>query len=116
MEEDHRPWGYYKVLAHEPDRKIKMIIIYPGQRLSLQRHLHRSEHWYIVQGKALARKDEDEIPVQAGSTLEIPMGSWHRISNPGKSDTVFLEVQKGEYLGEDDIERAEDDYGRLKIS
>jgi mannose-6-phosphate isomerase len=113
VEEDQRPWGYYRVLAHEPDRKIKMIVVHPDRKLSLQRHRHRSEHWYIVQGKATVRKDESEIPVQAGSTLEIPQGSWHRISNTGETDTVILEVQKGKYLGEDDIERAEDDYGRI---
>jgi mannose-6-phosphate isomerase len=115
MEEDHRPWGYYKVLADEPDHKVKRIVVYPGQRLSLQRHQHRSEHWHIVQGNAIMRKDEDEYPLQAGSSVDIPKGSWHRISNPGETNTVFIEIQTGDYFGEDDIERAEDDYGRLKI-
>jgi len=116
MEEDHRPWGYYRVLADEPDHKVKRIVVYPGQRLSLQRHQHRSEHWYIVQGNAVVRNGDDEFLVQAGSSLDIPRTSWHRISNPGENDTVFIEVQRGAYLGEDDIERAEDDYGRLKTS
>ena len=116
MEEDHRPWGYYRVLADETDHKVKRIVVHPGQRLSLQRHQHRSEHWYIVQGNAVVRNGDDEFLVQAGSSLDIPRTSWHRISNPGENDTVFIEVQRGAYLGEDDIERAEDDYGRLKTS
>lgn len=114
MEEDHRPWGYYRVLSDEPDHKVKRIVVYPGQRLSLQRHRQRSEHWFIVQGHAIVRKDEKEIPVQPGSSVDIPQGSWHRMSNPGEMNTVFIEVQTGDYFGEDDIERSEDDYGRLK--
>jgi mannose-6-phosphate isomerase-like protein (cupin superfamily) len=114
MEEDHRPWGYYRVLSDEPDHKVKRIVVYPGQRLSLQRHGHRSEHWFIVQGHAIVRKDDKEIPVQPGSSVDIPQGSWHRMSNPGENNTVFIEVQTGDYFGEEDIERSEDDYGRLK--
>lgn len=116
MEEDHRPWGYYTVLADEPDHKVKRIVVYPGQRLSLQRHQRRAEHWYIVQGKAIVRNGEDESPVQAGSSVDIAQGSWHRISNPGENNMFFIEVQRGDYFGEDDIERAEDDYGRLKTN
>ncbi|MEI7672376.1 MAG: phosphomannose isomerase type II C-terminal cupin domain [Deltaproteobacteria bacterium] len=114
MEEDHRPWGSYKVLADEADHKVKRIVVHPGQRLSLQRHRCRSEHWYIVQGNAVVRKDESDIPVQVGSSVDLPVGAWHRISNPGETNTVFIEVQTGNYFGEDDIERSEDDYGRLK--
>jgi mannose-6-phosphate isomerase-like protein (cupin superfamily) len=112
MEEDHRPWGYYKVLEDEPDHKVKRIVVYPGQRLSLQRHRRRSEHWFIVHGKGTVTMDHQAIPVQSGSSVDIPQGAWHRISNPGDSVTVFIEVQTGDYFGEDDIERAEDDYGR----
>lgn len=112
MEEDHRPWGYYRVLADEGDHKVKKIVVYPGKRLSLQRHARRWEHWFIVQGEAIVQKDGDEIPLQAGGSIDIPLGSWHRISNPGEVDTIFIEVQRGDYLGEDDIERSEDDYGR----
>ncbi len=114
MEEDHRPWGYYRVLADEVDHKVKMIVVHPGQRLSLQRHRRRSEHWYIVQGNAVVTKDENDIPVQVGSSVDIPVGAWHRISNPGADNTVFIEIQTGDYFGEDDIERSQDDYGRLK--
>ncbi len=113
MEEDHRPWGYYRVLADEPDHKVKRIVVYPGQRLSLQRHRRRSEHWFFLLGKGSVTKDHQLIPVQAGDSIDIPRGTWHRISNPGDSVTVFIEVQTGDYFGEDDIERSEDDYGRL---
>lgn len=113
MEEDHRPWGYYTVLADEPDHKVKRIVVYPGQRLSLQRHHRRSEHWFIVLGRAVVTRGEEEIPVHEGGSVDIPLGTWHRVRNPGGVDTVFIEVQTGEYFGEDDIERAEDDYGRL---
>ena len=116
MEEDHRPWGCYRVLADESDHKVKRIVVYPGQRLSLQRHKYRSEHWYIIQGKAIMRKNDDEYPVQAGNSVDIPKGSWHRISNPSESNVVFIEVQTGDYFGEDDIERSEDDYGRSKTN
>ena len=115
LEEDHRPWGYYKVLADEPDHKVKRIVVYPGQRLSLQRHRRRSEHWYFVEGVAIVTRGKEDIHVQGGGSVDLPQGSWHRISNPGKEDTVFIEVQTGDYFGEDDIARAEDDYGRLGV-
>lgn len=114
MEEDHRPWGYYRVLGDEADHKVKRIVVYPGQRLSLQRHQHRSEHWYFLQGKAIVRNGDDEFPVEAGMSVNIPRGAWHRIGNTGDTDMVFIEVQQGDYLGEDDIERSEDDYGRIR--
>lgn len=113
MEEDHRPWGYYRVLADEADHKVKRIVVHPGQRLSLQRHHKRSEHWYIVQGEAIVTCGEKEISLEKGKSVDIPKGMWHRIKNPGSKDTVFIEVQTGSYLGEDDIERAQDDYGRI---
>lgn len=113
MEEDYRPWGFYRVVADESDHKVKRIVVYPGQRLSLQRHQRRSEHWYIIQGEGVVRKNDDDYPVVVGSSVDIPRGHWHRISNPGQSNIVFIEVQTGDYFGEDDIERSEDDYGRL---
>jgi mannose-6-phosphate isomerase len=112
MEKDQRPWGHYIVLADEPGHKVKRIVVYPGQRLSLQRHRHRSEHWYIVEGTAITNGSED-APVSAGGSADIPRLSWHRISNSGDGPVVLIEVQTGDYLGEDDIERAEDDYGRV---
>lgn len=116
MEEDHRPWGYYIVLADESGHKVKRIVVDPGQRLSLQRHRHRSEHWYIIAGAGTVRNGPDEIIVKAGISVDIPRLTWHRISNSGDRPLVFIEVQTGDYLGEDDIERAEDDYGRLEKS
>ena len=112
MEEDHRPWGYYQVLSHEPDHKVKRIVVYPGKRLSLQRHRKRDEHWYIVAGTALVTLDDSKINVQEGESLNIKREMLHRVMNPGNANLVFIEVQTGEYFGEDDIERIEDDFGR----
>lgn len=112
LEEDRRPWGYYQVLSDEADHKIKRIVVYPGQRLSLQRHRRRSEHWYVVSGHAVVTRNKESIPMSGGAAVDIPQGAWHRVENPGGQDLVFIEVQTGEYFGEDDIERAEDDYGR----
>jgi mannose-6-phosphate isomerase len=113
METDHRPWGYYTVLADEADHKVKRICVYPGKRLSLQRHRRRSEHWYLLSGEAVVTLDIWEIPVRSGGAVDIPCGSVHRIANPGETEIAFIEIQTGEYFGEDDIERLEDDYGRV---
>jgi mannose-6-phosphate isomerase len=113
MENDHRPWGYYTVLADEDSHKVKKIVVFPGQRISLQRHSQRSEHWLIIQGKALITKNSEEFQLEAGSCVDIPRLSWHRITNPGQEPVVFIEIQTGDYFGEDDIERSEDDYGRI---
>ncbi len=112
MEEDRRPWGYFTVLADENDHKVKRIVVYPARRTSLQRHHKRSEHWHIVQGTAVVRKGDDEFRLEAGSSIDIPRFTWHRLANPGKDPVVLIEVQTGDYFGEDDIERSEDDYGR----
>ncbi len=111
--EDHRPWGYYRVLAQGATHKVKEIFVFPGQRLSLQRHRRRREHWYVVRGKAMVTVEGREIPLEAGQSVEIPRGSWHRVANPGEHELLFVEVQTGDYLGEDDVERSEDDYGRV---
>lgn len=111
--EDHRPWGYYQILSDEADHKVKRIVVYPGQLLSLQRHHRRSEHWYLVQGKAVVTLDGKEIPIREGEAIDIPKRTWHRIMNPEDENMVFLEIQTGDYFGEDDIERSEDDYGRV---
>ena len=113
METDHRPWGYYTVLADEADHKVKRICVYPGKRLSLQRHRRRSEHWYLVAGEGIVTLDERAIPLTAGGAVDIPGGAAHRIENRGPGDVIFIEVQTGEYFGEDDIERLADDYGRV---
>ena len=110
--EDHRPWGYYQVLLDEPTQKVKKIVVYPGQRLILQRHRRRSEHWFAVQGQAVVTRNDEQIAITAGQAVDIPRGAWHRIHNPGADNMAFIEVQTGDYFGEDDIERSEDDYGR----
>ena len=111
--DDHRPWGYYCILADEPDHKVKRITVYPGQRLSLQRHHRRAEHWYIVRGRAVVAKNDEEIVLKNGQAVDLPVETWHRIMNPEDENLVFVEVQTGNYFGEDDIERVEDDYGRV---
>jgi mannose-6-phosphate isomerase-like protein (cupin superfamily) len=110
--EEKRPWGDYLVLADEPDHKVKRIVVRPGQRLSLQRHGRRSEHWHLVAGQAVVTRGDEELSLRAGESIDIPCGAWHRIRNAGGADLVFIEVQRGDYFGEDDIERAQDDYGR----
>lgn len=112
MERDYRPWGYYEVLAEERDHKVKRLVVLPGQRLSLQRHRLRTEHWYAISGAGIVTLNDEELDLKAGASVEIPCGAWHRIRNPGKVDIVFIEIQTGEYFGEDDIERQADDYGR----
>ncbi len=112
--DDHRPWGYYLVLEEKLDHKVKKIVVYPGQRLSLQRHRHRSEHWYIIQGRAEITRNDETFIVASGQAIDIPQGAWHRVRNPDTGNMAFIEVQTGDYFGEDDIERAEDDYGRVR--
>lgn len=110
---DQRPWGYYTVLADEADHKVKRICVYPGARLSLQRHRRRAEHWYLLSGEAIVTLDGRELSLGPGGAVEIPRGATHRIRNAGKTEVAFIEVQTGEYFGEDDIERLADDYGRI---
>jgi mannose-6-phosphate isomerase len=111
--EEHRPWGYYRILADEPDHKVKKIVVYPNGRLSLQRHRRRSEHWFFIQGKGFVTLNEERIEVQSGQSVDIPQEAWHRVEGTGEVDLIFIEVQTGSYFGEDDIERTEDDYGRI---
>lgn len=111
-ESDERPWGTYLVLDDEPDHKVKRITVWTGQRLSYQRHEHRSEHWFVVSGGGVVVLDGVEKNVGPGVALDVPRGSAHRISNTSDGDLVFIEVQHGDYFGEDDIVRLEDDYGR----
>ena len=113
METDHRPWGYYTVLSDEPDHKVKRICVYPGKRLSLQRHRRRAEHWFLLRGEMVATIEDREISLRAGETIDIPCGASHRIRNTGDEEAAFIEIQTGDYFGEDDIERIEDDYGRV---
>ncbi|MGB9926802.1 MAG: glycosyltransferase [Methanosarcina sp.] len=110
--EDKRPWGYYEVLAESPGYKVKTLVVLPQAEISLQRHSHRREHWYIVSGKGLVTKGESQIRVLPGDSVDLPVNEIHRIRNIDNENLVFIEVAQGDYLGEDDIERLEDRYGR----
>ncbi len=110
--EDHRPWGCYVVLAEGDHHKVKRITVYPGRRLSLQRHRYRAEHWFVLRGDAVVTRNGEDLAIAKGQSVDIPQGALHRIFNPGGEDLVFIEIQTGSYFGEDDIERVEDDYGR----
>jgi len=108
-----RPWGYFEVLSDAPDHKVKRIVVSPGGILSLQRHKLRSEHWFIVSGKGKAIVEDKNYDLSAGSVLDIPKKANHRVENSSHENLVIIEVQTGEYFGEDDIERLEDKYGRV---
>jgi mannose-6-phosphate isomerase len=109
---DQRPWGTYTVLEEAPTFKVKRIEVLPGKRLSYQKHAQRAEHWVVVAGTAKVTLDGREITVRTGEAIDIPVGSAHRVENPADDDLIFIEVQRGNYLGEDDIVRLEDDFGR----
>ena len=109
---DRRPWGSYTVLEEAPNFKVKRIEVLPGKRLSYQKHSQRSEHWFVVEGTAKVTLDGNEITIRTGEAIDIPIGAAHRVENPGNEDLIFIEVQRGAYLGEDDIVRLQDDYGR----
>ena len=110
----HRsPWGYYQILTDMPDHRIRRIVVYPGQSLSYQRHFHRSEHWYVIQGYAAVIKNGIGYALSQGKAIDLPVECWHRISNQGKENLVFIEIQTGDNFSDNDIERAEDDYGRV---
>jgi mannose-6-phosphate isomerase-like protein (cupin superfamily) len=112
-EEEHRPWGSFHVLEDGPHHKVKRIVVSRGHRLSLQKHGHRKEHWFMLDGEGIVTRDHEEIHLTPGEAIDIPEGAWHRIKNSGTHPLVFIEVQTGDYFGEDDIARAEDDYGRV---
>ncbi|HLA09692.1 MAG TPA: phosphomannose isomerase type II C-terminal cupin domain [Pyrinomonadaceae bacterium] len=112
---EERPWGTFTVLDEGDDFKVKRIEIWPGKRLSYQRHSQRAEHWFVVQGIAKVTLDDRTLMVNLGSSIDIPKGAAHRVENPGTDNLVFIEVQRGGYLGEDDIERIEDDFGRANL-
>ena len=108
----HRPWGSYEVLQDEEQYKVKRIVVKQGCKLSLQKHFHRNEHWIVVSGTATVTVDEKVFLVRPNESTYIKMGQVHRLENQGKIDLVMIEVQVGEYTGEDDIIRLEDIYGR----
>jgi mannose-6-phosphate isomerase len=110
---DRRPWGEYWVLEDADTYKVKRIVVLPAQRLSYQKHARRSEHWFVVEGKAKVTLDGRDIILAAGQPVDIPAGTAHRIENTGDDPLIFIEVQHGTYFGEDDIIRLQDDYGRI---
>ena len=108
-----RPWGNYEVLLIAPNFQVKRVTIEPLRRLSLQKHSHRSENWIVVSGSGIAVLGDKEIAVSRGSYLRVSMGEVHRMHNTGQEPLVFIEVQLGDYLGEDDIIRLQDDFSRI---
>ncbi len=108
----YRPWGFYESLIHGNRFQVKRIVVEPGQKLSLQKHFHRAEHWVVVSGVALVTRDHEEVMVRENESIYLPLGCVHRMSNPGRIPLTLIEVQSGSYLGEDDIVRIEDTYGR----
>lgn len=110
---EHRPWGNYTVLEDRQTYKVKRIEVLPGKRLSYQRHERRAEHWVVVDGDALVTLEGREVRLSPGEAIDIPRMAAHRIHNPGRDLLTFIEIQKGDYFGEDDIIRLEDDFGRV---
>jgi len=111
---DRRPWGTFTVLDEGPDFKVKRIEVLPGKRLSYQKHSQRSEHWVVVKGTAKVTIDDRETILGPGQAIDIAIGAAHRVENPGDKSLLFIEVQRGAYLGEDDIVRLQDDFGRAE--
>ncbi|HWT07990.1 MAG TPA: mannose-1-phosphate guanylyltransferase/mannose-6-phosphate isomerase [Roseomonas sp.] len=108
----YRPWGHYEGLILGQRFQVKKIQVRPGAKLSLQKHFHRAEHWVVVSGTAIVRRDAEEIMLRENESVYLPLGCVHRMENPGMIPLVLIEVQVGSYLGEDDIVRFEDTYGR----
>jgi mannose-1-phosphate guanylyltransferase/mannose-1-phosphate guanylyltransferase/mannose-6-phosphate isomerase len=108
----YRPWGHYEGLIMGDRFQVKKILVRPGAKLSLQKHFHRAEHWVVVSGTAIVRRDAEEILLRENESVYLPLGCVHRMENPGIIPLVLIEVQSGSYLGEDDIVRFEDTYGR----
>jgi mannose-6-phosphate isomerase-like protein (cupin superfamily) len=108
-----KPWGSFSTLEEGAGYKIKRLVVLPGHRLSLQKHQHRSEHWVVVSGSATIVRGEERFSLRTRECAVIPRRAWHRIENRGRQPVVVIEVQHGSYLGEDDIFRKQDDYGRL---
>ena len=113
IERTERPWGWYETVSEVAGNKVKRIRVHPGQQLSLQKHHQRAEHWVVVLGTARITLDERQFDLQAGQACDIAVGQVHRLSNLTAEPVEIVEVQFGDYLGEDDIVRLEDNYGRV---
>jgi mannose-6-phosphate isomerase len=109
---NRRPWGVYTVLEEREMYKVKRIEVFPGKRLSYQRHDKRAEHWVVVYGEAIVTLEGEEKRLVSGQHVDIPQKAAHRVANALAGPLILIEVQRGEYLGEDDIIRLEDDFGR----
>ena len=108
----YRPWGHFDLLHAGPGFLVKSLVVKPGGALSLQRHRRRAEHWVVVRGTAKVTRGDEQFELQANQSTYIPLGVMHRLENPGSEMLEIVEVQSGDYLGEDDIERFGDRYGR----
>ena len=108
-----RPWGYYRTIEQKDNYQIKHIKVKPGKRLSLQYHFKRDEHWTIVKGKGIVQLNDTSIELGVNEAIFIPKEAKHRITNNTDQFVEFIEIQIGDYLGEDDIVRLEDDFGRI---
>jgi mannose-1-phosphate guanylyltransferase/mannose-6-phosphate isomerase len=108
----YRPWGFYEGLIQGDRFQVKRIVVSPGAKLSLQKHFHRAEHWVVVNGSAIVTRDAEQVLLRENESIYLPLGCVHRLENPGKIPLTLIEVQSGAYLGEDDIVRIEDTYGR----
>ena len=113
---ENRPWGSWHVLDEGEGFKVKRIVVDPGRRLSYQRHARRAEHWVVVSGTATCTIDGKRVVLAPGEMVRVDLGAPHRIANEGTETLVVIEVQRGAYTGEDDIERLEDDYGRAGLT
>jgi mannose-6-phosphate isomerase len=112
IDDSRRPWGFFENLTDTDNHKVKRITLYPGKRLSLQSHERRKEHWFIVAGDALFTHNGRVEKLKTGQSVDISCRESHRIENVGAGELVFIEIQTGDYFGEDDITRFEDDFGR----
>jgi mannose-6-phosphate isomerase-like protein (cupin superfamily) len=111
---EDRPWGSFTILDEFETFKVKRIEVAPGKRLSYQRHRRRSEHWFVVRGNAKVTLNGGEFIVKSGESVDIPVGTAHRVENSSNAEPLFfIETQTGDYFGEDDIERLDDDFGRI---
>lgn len=112
-ERGERPWGRWQVLDLQSHVVVKKLLVVPGGRISLQRHNHRTERWTVTEGVATVRLDDVVTRLKVGQSIMIPCGSLHRLSNDGDVNLALIEIQIGDFLSEDDIERFKDDYGRV---
>ncbi len=113
---EERPWGKFETFITDEKYQVKRLTVYPGAKLSLQSHNHRSEHWVIVRGTVKVVNGENEVILKENESIYIPVGNKHRMENPGEVNSEVIEVQTGDYLGEDDIVRYEDIYNRIENS